>query len=127
MAKTRSRLEQPGGDRISVGPEMRAWFKTQREAKKLGQGTVGKKVGLSQGSISNLENGTHPQITKAAYAKLLRLFGTPDAPDGADLGGETDALFGELVKQATPLTESDMRLAVALVRQLREAREKSEK
>jgi transcriptional regulator with XRE-family HTH domain len=127
MAKTRARLTQPGGDRISVGPELRAWWKQQRETKKLGQLALGRKVGLSQGSISNLENGTHPQITKSAYAKLLRLLGTPGDAPRSEVDGAADAVFDELVEAAGPLSESDMRLAVALVRQLREQRQKREK
>lgn len=79
MAKARPRLNQPTGGVVSVGPEERAWFKKQREAKKLGQAELGKKVGASQGTISNLESGKHPQINKSVYDGLIRVLGRADS------------------------------------------------
>jgi transcriptional regulator with XRE-family HTH domain len=75
MAKP-GRVPKPEGEMITVGDDERRRFKELRLKKKLGQDEVARKVGASQGTISNLENGKHTQIKKTVYANLLRLFGT---------------------------------------------------
>lgn len=117
MAKTRSRLTQPKGETISVGPEERAWFKHRRETKKLGQKELGVKVGASQGTISNLENGTHPQIKRSVYAGLRRVLGDFETTN------TTDSLRRELDIELPGLAESDLEAVVALARHLKKSRQ----
>jgi transcriptional regulator with XRE-family HTH domain len=118
MAKT-SRTTQPRGEKISVGPEQRAWFKAQREARGIDQKVLAGRVGASQATISNLESGRHPQISKTLYAKLVRLFGQPEGTT------EVDQTFRELVDDLAPLGEANLKAVRDLVKALRNAENKS--
>jgi transcriptional regulator with XRE-family HTH domain len=113
MAKSRSRIDQPGGEKISVGPDERAFFKMRREAKGLGQAELGKKVGASQGTISNLESGRHTQVTKTTYAKLVQVLGkSPTSPNAQQV-------FKEIVGDLVDVPESQLNAVRDLVRALK--------
>jgi transcriptional regulator with XRE-family HTH domain len=115
MAKSRPRVSGPAGEKISVGPEERAFFKERREAKGYDQKVLGKKVGASQATISNLESGRHPQVTKATYAKLVQLLGkSPVTPNA-------ERMFQEIVGDLVDVPESSLNAVRELVRALKQA------
>lgn len=112
MAK--SRLVQPKGEKISVGPEERAFFKKQREEKGLEQKQLAVKVGASQSTISNLESGRHPQVNRATYAKLKQVLGTFEA------GATSEALYKRIVDGLMLLNENNLATTADLVDSLKE-------
>ncbi len=71
MARSKGRIEQPTGGKVDVGPEERAEFKRLRKKAGLTQIQLAEKVHVSNGTISNLESGKHPQVYKSTYAELV--------------------------------------------------------
>ena len=118
MAKTRGRIPQPKGGKITVGPEERAHLKKLREAKGLDQDEVAAKIGVSQGTISNLESGRHDQMTKAKYAELIRVLGA----GGESLANE-DA-YRRIVNAAATLEADQLAVVAATIEALASAAKK---
>jgi transcriptional regulator with XRE-family HTH domain len=56
--------------KITVGADERKVLKARRETLGLTQRELAAKVGTTNGTISNLENGKHPQIKWSTYARL---------------------------------------------------------
>jgi transcriptional regulator with XRE-family HTH domain len=115
MAKSQPRPDRRTGEKITVGPEERAFFKEQREKKGFDQKELGKKVGASQATISNLESGRHPQVTKATYAKLVQLLGKSAVTPNAE------QMFHEIVGDLAGVPESSLHAVRELVRALKQA------
>lgn len=113
MAKSRPRPSDPTGEKISVGPEERALFKRWREENGLNQKAFSKKVGASQGTISNLESGKHTQIKKSTYAKLILLCRRPDASPN------TERMVQEIIGELVGVPESSLGVVRDLVRALK--------
>lgn len=85
---------------ITVTPEERAQFRQLRDKLGLDQREFAKKVPTSQSTISNMENGKHPQISREVYAGLIRLAG------GADAQTETvDASLKRIMRGSVVLTD----------------------
>lgn len=83
MAK-RGRIEQPSGPVIDVTPEKRARLKELRKLKGLTQDQLANKIGVSNGTISNLETGRHGQVHLSTYMEIVALL------EGADNDGHDE-------------------------------------
>lgn len=118
MAKTRGRISQPKGGKITVGPEERAHLKMLREAKGLKQGDLAKKIGVVQATISNLESGRHPQVARDKYAELIRVLGA----DSESTSNEES--FRRLVTAGAGLDGDQLAVAVAMIEALAAASKK---
>lgn len=112
MAKISGRIGQPRGGKITVGPDERARLKQLRTSKGIDQGELAAKIGVSQATISNLESGRHPQMTKDKYAALVRVLGAQ-----ADAMTNEDA-FRRIVQAATALEDEQLAVAVATIEAL---------
>lgn len=113
MAKPRSPVRQPKGEKISVGPQERAWFKKQREIRGLNQGQLATKVRASQGTISNLESGKHTQIKKQTYALLVQMFGRPAGIENSQ------QVVEDILNDLAHVPESNLAAVLQLVRALK--------
>jgi len=61
---------QPKDGKITVDADERKLLKERREAMGLTQRELAKKVGTTNGTISNLENSKHSQIKWSTYVRL---------------------------------------------------------
>lgn len=123
MTRNKRKPPRPQGDKITVGPDERAWFKAERIHKGMEQKEVAAKVGCSPSTISNLETGRHPQIFKSVYIGLCALFpkeGTTDAPSN------TTDWFSKIADGAATLPESDQELVSRFIETLKQSRTKPE-
>lgn len=109
--------KRPTGDKITVGPEERARFKMLREAKKLDQKEVGRMVGVSGATISNLETGRHPQIYRETYVKLKMVL-QAETPERMSAGEAYKAIANEV----SDLAESDQQVVLSVIRTLKKTR-----
>jgi transcriptional regulator with XRE-family HTH domain len=112
MAKAKGRIAQPKGGKITVGPDERTRLKELREKKGLGQKELALKIGVTQGTISNLESGRHPQMTKLAYASLVKALGT----DAESMTNEE--AYQRLVRAASTLGADQLAVAAATIEAL---------
>lgn len=74
MAK-RGRQEGPKGPKMSITTDLRARVKAARDAAKLTQRELADLIGTTAATISNVETGRHPQITRAVFDGLQRRLG----------------------------------------------------
>jgi transcriptional regulator with XRE-family HTH domain len=70
LMASRGRQPNPGGAKITVGSDERAAIKKERERRGWRQEDLAAKIGVSPGTISNVESGRHPQMNRVKYAKL---------------------------------------------------------
>jgi transcriptional regulator with XRE-family HTH domain len=118
MAKTRGRIPQPKGGKITVGPEERVRLKDLRETKGLKQGELAAKIGVTQGTISNLESGRHPQMARDKYAALIRVLGA----DSESMSNEE--AYRRLMNAGSVLSGDQLATAVTIVEALAAAAKK---
>jgi transcriptional regulator with XRE-family HTH domain len=71
MAK-RGRIDQTTGPVIDLTPEERSEFRRLRKAKGLGQEQLATKIGVSTGTISNIETGRSGQVRREPYLEAMR-------------------------------------------------------
>lgn len=87
MAK-RGRIEQTTGPVVDVTPEERTEIRKLRLAKKLTQEQLAAKIGVSNGTISNLETGRSGQTRRVVYLEALAfLKASAKSATTADDGG----------------------------------------
>ena len=78
----RGRIDQTTGPVIDLTPDERVEFKRLRKAKGLSQQELADKIGVSNGTISNIETGGSSQPRRGPYfAALAYLKGKKEAPD----------------------------------------------
>ncbi len=79
------RLEQTTGPVIDLTPDERVEFYRLRKASGLTQQQLGAKIGVSAGTISNIETGRSGQPRRGPYLEALRYLKAPktdaDNPD----------------------------------------------
>lgn len=81
----------------------RARLRKLREDRDLGQKEVADKIGVTQATISNIENGKHTgQVKKSVYAKLIRYYKTK--PGMSEPTAEQEAAFKALIEEVGDLT-----------------------
>lgn len=80
MAK-RGRIEQPDGPVVDVTPEEREEIKRLRKSKGLTQEQLAAKIGVSNGTISNLETGRHAQVHLSVLVEVRRYLGAKDTDE----------------------------------------------
>ena len=113
MARSKGRIAQTDSEKITVGPEERVRIKKAREGRGWKQKELGDRVGVSQGTISNLESGKHPQIYKSVYAAIRRVLHLSDEM------AASDEVYRQIVEGALELGESEQRAVAALIDQLK--------
>ncbi|MGE3460220.1 MAG: helix-turn-helix domain-containing protein [Kofleriaceae bacterium] len=121
MAKTRGRLEQTSGEKMTLTPEQRSQLRKRRKLE-LGwslEYTAGR-IGMSGSQLSNIETGArgHRQMTKTKFAELWRVLklGTVDETD--------DARFAALIEKLVELDGRGFSMVESLVEsQLPKSRE----
>lgn len=118
MTRSKGHQAHPEGDKITVTPEERARFKAERLRRGWRQKDLAGKVGVSGGTISNLENGKHPQIFRSVYARLKWTL-LREAADGL-----TEDAFRRITESALTIGPEDVDVVVTLIETLRARRAK---
>lgn len=114
--------EHPDGPLIDLSTEERKRLKGEREKLGLTQAQLGKKAGLTAGTISNVESGRSKQVRKVVYAKILRALKlkATNAPEVEVVSAE---VFGSLVEDLAVLSPENTDVVVRLVASLRKSQQ----
>jgi transcriptional regulator with XRE-family HTH domain len=103
--------KHPDGPLISLTAKERADLKAKREAKGFTTRELAARAGTTQGTISNVETGRHPQVRRGVYARIRRAL-RDQSPAAAD----ADHVFKEIVEDAVDLTPEQLVLVRGLVK-----------
>lgn len=106
--------------KVTVDELERKLFRERREKLGLKQRDLGKKVGASGGTISNMENGVHPQIKRETYARL-RIVLLGDRSDPVDT---VDDVYQDIVSDLPDLDRTKLVEIRALVKMMKESSKK---
>jgi transcriptional regulator with XRE-family HTH domain len=104
--------------KITVDEAERKLIKERRESLGLTQRQLAAKAGTTNGTISNLENGKHPQIKQSTYMKIRYvLFKEKTIPEG-----NTDALFKDIAVDLPDLDQQGLEVIRSVIRSLKKPR-----
>lgn len=104
----------PEGALITISKEERTAFKDKRTEKKLKQSELAGRIGVSNGTISNIENGKHLQVKATVYFQLRRvLFGSKGAAAAVDRSKERELVFKQIVEAISDLTDLQLEALLA--------------
>jgi transcriptional regulator with XRE-family HTH domain len=109
MAK-RGRIQQPGGAVIDVTPEERRRFKELRLAKGFTQPQLAARIGVSDGTISNIETGRSGQVKRAAYLAAMALL-----QSGAEVEPARDERIKQILDKLMKLDERGLTTVEATI------------
>ena len=110
MAK-KGRLDQTGGPVIDITPEDRARFRKLRKAKGMTQPQLVTRIGVSDGTISNIETGRSGQVRRAPYlAAMAFLQGNVDVE-----GLSRDARIKRMLDNVLKLDDRGLAAVEALI------------
>lgn len=84
MAKSERRDRLASGPKMDVPSEERTRLRDLREGRGWSQQQLADKIGVSNGTISNLETGGSGQVYKAVYAEVVRVLKAGDEATEAD-------------------------------------------
>lgn len=103
----------PEGPLVSVSREKRRQWKLRREELKLTQRKLAALVGVTSGTISNLETGRHPQVRRNVYASLERkLSHVESVPEAVS----NDNVYRELVENTFDMSDEELAIVLAVAK-----------
>ena len=105
----------PTDGRITVDADERKLFKQRRVELGLTQRELALRAHTTNGTISNLEKGKHPQIKRSLYMRLRFIL----LRDKAEPSARIDEMYKELSEVATDLDEKHMAHLLETARSLK--------
>jgi transcriptional regulator with XRE-family HTH domain len=100
MAKAKERQDHPDGPKMTLTSDQRAAFKLLRQGKGLSQQQLAHLMGVSNGTISNLENGRHEQVFVSTYTEAVRVL---KATEIAKKNSDREMRFSRIVEKLMQL------------------------
>ena len=111
----------PDGPLTSIADEDRKRIRAERERRGWTQKELATKVGVTSGTISNLETGErHPQVRAKVLARIQRVLFHEDAANGSGEG--TSEAFDAIVQGAIDLQAREQAAVLEFIATLKKLR-----